>query len=141
MNQHALRPQLVIYKEVQIFIDVDILSAGLSYAGFDTKCQGRVNLARNMKRYKQFFGVDPSTAAALFRDLRDNFPSFRYKDGLMTLNWLWLWLNDKQSVLSGRWGCCKEYIGPTVKIYAKMIPEKEENQVCVYSWEEAHCQH
>ncbi len=37
MNQHALRPQLVIYKEVQIFTDVDILSAGLSYAGFDAK--------------------------------------------------------------------------------------------------------
>jgi hypothetical protein len=56
MNQHALRPQLVIYKEVQIFTDIDILSAGLSYAGFDAKRQGRVNLTRNMKRYKQFFG-------------------------------------------------------------------------------------
>jgi hypothetical protein len=75
MNQHALRPQLVIYKEVQIFTDIDILSAGLSYAGFDAKRQGRVNLTRNMKRYKQFFGVDPSTAAPLFRDLRDNFTS------------------------------------------------------------------
>ena len=127
MNQHALRPQLVIYKEVQIFTDIDILSAGLSYAGFDAKRQGRVNLTRNMKRYKQFFGVDPSTAAPLFRDLRDNFPSFRYKDGLMTLNWLWL--NDKQSVLSGRWGCCEEYIGPTVKTYAKMIQSLKKKKI------------
>jgi hypothetical protein len=33
----------------------------------------------------------------------------------------WLFLNDKQSVLSGRWGYCEEYIGPTVKQYATMI--------------------
>ncbi len=93
MNQHALRPQLVIYKEVQILLT--LIFFPLAFHMLDlTQNEGRVNLARNMKRYKQFFGVDPSTAAPLFRDLRDNFPSFRYKDGLMTLNWLWL--NDKQ---------------------------------------------
>jgi len=80
---------------------------------------------------RSFFGVDPSTAAPLFRDLRDNFPSFRYKDGLMTLNWLWL--NNKQSVLSGRWGCCEEYIDPTVKTYAKMIQslKKKKTSLCL----------
>ncbi len=72
-----------------------------------------------MIRYKQFFGVDPSTAAPLFTDLRNKFSSFKYKDGLMTMNWLFL--NNKQSVLSRRWGCYKEYIGPTVKQYATMI--------------------
>jgi hypothetical protein len=108
-----------IYKEVSILTDVDILAAGLHYAGFDARRQGKVNLNRNMTRYKQFFGVDPSTAAPLFRDLRNKYPSFKYKDGLMTINWLFL--NDKQSVLSGRWGYCEEYIGPTVKEYATMI--------------------
>jgi hypothetical protein len=72
-----------------------------------------------MKRYKQFFGVDPSTAAPLFRDLRNKFPSFKYKDGLMTMNWLFL--NDKQSVLRGWWSYCEEKVGRTVKQYAKMI--------------------
>jgi hypothetical protein len=72
-----------------------------------------------MMRYKQFYGADPSTAAPLFRDLRNKFPSFKYKDGLMTINWLFL--NNKQSVLSGRWGYYEEYIGPTVKEYATMI--------------------
>jgi hypothetical protein len=72
-----------------------------------------------MKRYKQFYGVDPSTAAPLFRDLRKEFPSFSYTNGLMTLNWLYL--NNKYSVLSGRWKCCEDTIGPTVKKYAKMI--------------------
>ena len=120
MNQCAIQPQLVtIYKEIHILTDVDILASGLLYAGFDTRRQAKSNLDRNMKRYKQFYGVDPSTAAPLFRDLRNEFPSFSYKDGLMTLNWLYP--NDKYSVLSGRWKCCEETIGPTVKKYAKMI--------------------
>ncbi len=106
---------MVIYKEVHILTDVDILAAGLLYAGFDTRCQERSNLNRNMIRYKQFFGVDPSSAAPLFRDLRTKFPLFNYKDGLMTLNWLYL--NNKQSVLSGRWKCCKETIGIIAKRY------------------------
>ena len=45
--------------------------------------------------------------------------NFHLSDGLMTLNWLYL--NDKYSVLSGRWKCCKETIGPTVKKHAKMM--------------------
>ena len=112
-------PVVTIYKEVRILTDVDILAAGFHYAGFNARCQGKVNLNQNMTRYKQFFGVDPSAAVPLFRDLRSKFPSFNYKDGLMTLNWLYL--NDKQSVLSGRWKCCKETIGITLKRYAKMI--------------------
>jgi hypothetical protein len=104
---------VTIYKEFSSLTDVDILKAGLHYAGFDTSHQVKVNLNQNMMRYKQFYGVDPSTAAPLFKDLRNKFPSFKYKDGLMTINWLFL--NEKQSVLSGRWGYCEEYIGPTVK--------------------------
>ena len=128
MNQHAIQPQLMtIYKEVHICTDIDISVAGLFYAGFDTRRQERVKLCRNMARYKQFFGVDPSTAAPLFRDLRNEFPSFSYKDGLMTLNWLYL--NDKQSVLSGRWKCCEETIGTTVKKYAKMIQTLKKKKI------------
>ena len=41
----APQPQVVtIYKEVNILTDVDILAAGLCYAGFDTRCQGKVDL-------------------------------------------------------------------------------------------------
>ena len=124
----AFQPQVVtIYKEVSILTDVDILAAGLCYAGFDTRRQGKVNLNRNMKRYKQFFGVVPSTAAPLFRDLRNKYSSFKYKDGLMTMNWLFL--NDKQSVLSGRWGYCEEKVGLTVKQYAKMIQSLKSKKI------------
>jgi hypothetical protein len=128
MKQCAIQLKLVtIYKEVCILTDVDILAAGLLYAGFDTIHQEKTNLNRNMIRYKQFFGVDPSTAAPLFRVLRSKFPSFYYKDGLMTLNWLYL--NDKQSVLSGRWKCCKETIGITLKRYAKMIQSLKKKKI------------
>ena len=59
MKQCAIQPQLVrIYKEVCILTDVDILAAGLLYAGFDTRRQEKSNHNRNMIRYKQFFGVD-----------------------------------------------------------------------------------
>ncbi len=80
-----------------------------------------------MIRYKQFFGVDLSTTAPLFRDLRSKFPSFNYKNGLMTLNWLYL--NNKQSVLSGRWKCCKETIGITLNRYAKMIQSLKKKKI------------
>jgi hypothetical protein len=97
----APQPQVVtIYKEVNILTDVDILAAGLGYAGFDTRRQGKVHLNQNMISYKQFYGVDLSTKAPLFMDLRNKFSSFKCKDGLMTMNWLFL--NNKQSVLSGR---------------------------------------
>ncbi len=79
-------PVVTIYKEVRILTDVDILAAGLHYAGFNARCQEKINLNRNMTRCKQFFGVDPSTAAPLFRDLRNKYPSFKYKDGLMAIN-------------------------------------------------------
>jgi hypothetical protein len=108
-----------IYKEVSTLTDVDILKAGLHYAEFDTRCQGKVNLNQNMMRYKKFYGVDPSPAAPLFKDLRNKFPSFKYKVELMTINWLFL--NYEQSVMSGMWGYCEECIGPTVKRYDKMI--------------------
>lgn len=116
-----------IYREVMILTDVDILAAGLSYVGFDAKQQNRVKLERNMKRFKQFFGPDPSTIAPLFRDLRDAYPTLKYKDALMTMNWLWI--NDKQSVLSARWRYCEEYISPTVKQYTRMIQSLKDMKI------------
>jgi hypothetical protein len=48
-------------------------------------------------------------------------------EGLLTLNWLYL--IDKQLVLGGRWGYCEEYIGPTVKRYAKMIQSLKSKKI------------
>ena len=116
-----------MYDEVHILTDVDILSVGLSYVGYDTKRQIRCNLERNMKRFKSFYGPDPTTIAHFFKDLRDKYPSFKYKDGLITLNWLFL--NDKQSVLGGRWQCCEETVGPLVKKNAKMFQSLKQMKI------------
>ena len=82
---------------------------------------------RNMKRFKSFYGPDPTTIVPLFKDLRDKYPSFKYKEGLITLNWLFL--NDKHSVLGGRWQCCEETVGPLVKKYAKMIQSLKQKKI------------
>ena len=67
-----------IYREVQILIDFDIPTVGLSYVGFDKNQQLKEkNLARNMKWFKQFFGPDPTTIAPLLRDLRQSFPELK----------------------------------------------------------------
>jgi hypothetical protein len=111
--------------------------------GLTPDARQRVILIDIMKRYKQFYSVDPTNASPLLRDLRNEFPSFGYKDGLMTLIWHWLYLSDKYSVLSVRWKCYEETIGPTVKKYAKMIQSliKKKIKFCVYSWEKAYSKH
>lgn len=107
--------------------DVDVLAVGLACVGFDAHRQSRVNEDRNIGRFKKFFGSHPLIISILLKDLRTDFPLLRNKDALMTLNWLYV--NDTQSVLSGRWGCCEEYIGPTVRQYAKMIQSQKPKKI------------
>jgi hypothetical protein len=126
-SHHATRNIAAMHNEINILTDVDILSVGLCYVGYDTKRQISCNIDRNMKRFKSFYGPDPTTIVALFKDLRDKYPSFKYKEGLITLNWLFL--NDKHSVLGGRWQCCEETLGPLVKKYAKMIQSLKQKKI------------
>ena len=56
-HQSQTMARTTICREVQVLTDVDILTVGLSYVGFDKNWQLKVNLARNMKRFKQFFGT------------------------------------------------------------------------------------
>jgi len=126
-SHHATRNIAAMHNEINILTDVDILSVGLCYVGYDTKRQISCNIDRNMKRFKSFYGPDPTTIVPLFKDLRDKYPSFKYKEGLITLNWLFL--NDKHSVLGGRWQCCEETLGPLVKKYAKMIQSLKQKKI------------
>ena len=113
------RQQAVIYHEVNALTDVNVLLAGLVYAGFNEKRQQRVNLERNIMRFKAFFGVPPTTVAALLNDLRDDNPNIIYKECLMTMNWLYCY--ETLPVLVGRWGYCENSIGTKVIKYAKMV--------------------
>ncbi len=91
-------------KPLELLTAAHILSMGLHFCNFSEEKQRKVSLKRNMTRYKQNFGPDPTTNVPMFKDLSNKYPSFSYKDGLMTLNWLWN--RCKYSELTGRWGPC-----------------------------------
>ena len=113
----------VIHSEIQLLSDVEVLSVGLSYCGFDAKRQKRVNLDRNIKRFKSFFGVPPTTVAPILKDLKDNNPNLIHKDSLMAMNWLYLY--ETREVLSGRWGPNENNIGTRVMKYGKRYKNSE----------------
>ena len=104
-----------IFCEISYTTPIDILSAGLHYAGFDFTRQQRNNHTRKVEWFRAFYGVEPNTIAPFFVDLKDEYPAIAFKDFLMTMNWLALY--ETYIVLSGRWKYCEEYIGSKVIEY------------------------
>lgn len=104
----------------RLVTSAEILQVGLFYAGFDHDRQNKNNLRRKTEWFKSFYGVEPTTVAALFSSIKmENEHQFVYKDCLLTLNWLYLY--ESYPVLSGRWKYCQEYIAKTVMIYGFMM--------------------
>ena len=97
----------------------DLLSVGLTHAGFDHSRQNNVNDATNIERFKAFYGLEPTTLVPAFTDVKNKFPEATFHHLLITMNWLTLY--DKYLVLSGRWGYHPDTIGPLVWRYARMI--------------------
>jgi len=120
-NHRTISSNQVILQEINILTDGDILAAGLSYCGYDTRRQEKVKLYRNIKRFNAFFGVSPTTLLPLMKDLKDMYPNMIYKDFLMSINWLFLY--ETREVLGGRWNRCENDIGRLVIQYAKMIQQ------------------
>ena len=60
---------------------------GLCFVGFEVEVQKRNNLNRNIDRFRAFFGVEPTTVAPIFKDLKKEYPNTGFKYALMTLNW------------------------------------------------------
>lgn len=117
----------VVHSEIHTVTDVDVLSVGLSYCGFDAKRQQRVNLDRNLRRFQSFFGIFPTTVAPILKDLKDANPNFVHKDSLMAMNWLYLY--DTREVLSGRWGPHENEIGSRVIEYGKEIQKLKAKKI------------
>jgi len=116
-----------INTEISILTVDDVLSAGLSYCGFDVHRQRRVKLDTNINRFKRFFGAPPATIVPMFKDLRDNDPNIVYKDCLMACNWLYLYEN--LTVLSGRWGRNENDIGRLVIENGKKMQGLREKKI------------
>jgi len=108
-----------ISMEISTLTDVDVLFAGLSYCGFDRTKQNRVNIDRNLRRFKSFFGVPPTTVVPILTDLKNVDPDVIYRDILMAMNWLYLY--ESREVLSGRWGPCENEIGKRCIMYAQKL--------------------
>ena len=87
----------------------EMRSLGLSLVGFDCSRQNKVCTEKNSERFKAFFGKLPPTLLPLFLNLRSNFPDFKIKIFLMTMNWFTLY--ETLPVLAGRCFLCEDYIG------------------------------
>lgn len=106
----------------------DIFQAGLMYAGFDHTRQARNNEARKIVWFKAFYGVEPSTVAAIFEDIRyDADRRVSAKGLLMALNWLFLY--ETYPVLSGRWKFSEEYIAKSVVEYSLLIAKLSRQKI------------
>lgn len=97
----------------------DILKAGLFYVGFDQNRQARNNLVRKNEWFKAFYGVEPTTIAPLFLEMKTVDASITCKKCLLTMNWLFLY--DTYPVLSGRWNYSEEFIGRTLVRYVMLM--------------------
>jgi len=93
----------------------NILYDGLLFAGFDHERLQNNNLKRKTEWFKAFYGAEQTTVCPYLIDLRREYPDLKYRDCLITLNWLALY--DTYPVLSGRWGCCEKSIGIIVNNY------------------------
>ena len=85
----------------------DMLSIGLSYAGFDRQRQASVNLDSNIERFKDHYGLPPKTVSSVYNDLGNEFDDIIVKDFTMTLKWFKGY--DVKHVLDGRWQYCEKY--------------------------------
>lgn len=127
VQQHQQHTRTVMYKEVHTLNGMEVLAAGLSYVGFSTARQKRVNLNCNVERFKSFYGIPPTTVAPVLLDLRADNPDLTYKLALMAMNWLFLYL--PYPVLAGIWGYCEKFIGANVIGYAKKIQKLCEKKI------------
>lgn len=127
VQQHQQHTRSVIYKEIHTLNGMEVLAAGLSYVGFSTARQKRVNLNCNVERFKSFYGIPPTTVAPVLLDLRADNPDLTYKLALMAMNWLFLY--PTYPVLAGIWGYCEKFIGANVIGYAKKIQKLCEKKI------------
>ena len=106
----------------------DIFQAGLMYAGFDQTRQAKNNEKRKIKWFKAFYGIEPTTIAAIFEDIRfDASKRVTAKGLLMALNWLFLY--ETYPVLSGRWKFSEEYIATSVVEHALLIAKLSRKKI------------
>ncbi len=112
---------------IQILTDVDVLLEGLLCAGFEVKRQKRVKLDKNLERFKAYFGVGPVATAKVMVALKEKYGEINYRDCLMGMNWLKLYLT--LPVMEGIWKLCDKVISKRVKKYVSRIQSLKDNKI------------
>ena len=99
---------------------------------FDDGRQQRARHSLKVSRFKTHYGVEPDTAAAVFKDLKKDYPKIKLLYYMLTLNWLKLY--DYEHVLCGRWVRSEDTIRVKVKEYAKYMQSLKPKKIVFDGW-------
>lgn len=125
----------VIWSSINILTAADILFVGLTYVNFSKERQAGVNETENIERFREHYGVPPAAVVPLFNDLKEKYPTIRYKSALMTLYWFKVYGTERQ--ISGVWGYGDlKYIRETTKDYARKIASLEKDKIIFGGFDE-----
>ena len=125
----------VIWGSIDILTAADILYVGLTYVNFSKERQAGVNEKENIERFREHYGVPPAAVVPLFNDLKEKYPTIRYKSALMTLYWFKVYGTERQ--MSGVWGYGDlKYIRETTKDYARKIASLKKDKIIFDGFDE-----
>ena len=125
----------VIWGSIDILTAADILYVGLTYVNFSKERQAGVNEKENIERFQEHYGVPPAAVVPLLNDLKEKYPTIRYKSALMTLYWFKVYGTERQ--ISGVWGYGDlKYIRETTKDYARKIASLKKDKIIFGGFDE-----
>lgn len=125
----------VIWDSIPILTAADVLYVGLTYVNFSKERQAGVNEKENIERFREHYGVPPAAVVPLFNDLKEKYPTIRYKSALMTLYWFKVYGTERQ--ISGVWGYGDlKHIRETTKDYARKIASLEKDKIVFGGFDE-----
>jgi hypothetical protein len=104
--------------------------------GYSYKRQDLVKLNENVLRFKEHFGVEPATVAAVLNDVKTEYPKeFNIKDALVSFHWLECY--GTECTIAGPWDIgCLHTLQTTVKRYAKNIGSLKKHKIVFGDFEE-----
>eukprot|EP00956_Cyclotella_meneghiniana_P006111 scaffold7957_cov68-Cyclotella_meneghiniana.AAC.2 len=109
------------FKSVTTIEPKDLLYYSLPIFGYSHKRQAGVKKEENTLRFKEFFGVEPTTVAPVLNDLKEEYPEyFRVEYGLMTFHWFKCYGTER--TIAGPWKVgCLQSLRDTIKLYTDNI--------------------
>ena len=85
VEQHR---QDVLYGNVSVMTDVDVLYAGLSWVKYDRQTLESSSYRRNEARFISIYGVGPHTVEATLRALKGKYPPMFFRNAMVALHQL-----------------------------------------------------